>query len=407
MQKDQLIILLQKYIAGHTTEVEGKELASFMEKDANQELVIEALGEMAVTHPHDAEFDAERFLPLLDVITGADKQYLSPLPVRRMPFLRHWWAAASIILLLATGTYFWFRQSQPALLSNYQQIDIEPGREGAILTLADGRQVALDSLAGGVIALQNGAEIKLKNGQLVYDLTKEPAGEMVYNTITTPKGRQFSLRLPDGSRVWLNAASSLRYPTAFTGKERKVEVTGEAYFEVAKNTIMPFRVNVNDQVEIEVLGTQFNVNAFKDEGSINTTLLEGRVKLAVIGTKFSAGSTKTRPVTEVILTPGQQAQLFVGSKTSSGIAVMDNADIDGAVAWKNGLFNFQGNNLQEVMRQLERWYDIEVVYEKEVPDIRFGGKLKRDISLAGLLRVLKASDVNFRIEEGRRLVVMP
>ena len=318
-------------------------------------------------------------------------------PVRRISIFRRWrWAAASIILLLGVGTYLW--QSSKTNTPTVAITDIAPGGEGAILTLANGKQVVLDSLANGLIAVQKGAQTIIRNGELVYDASGAAAGEVMYNTMRTPKGRQFRLQLPDGTRVWLNAASSIRYPTAFTGEERKVEITGEAYFEVAKafsaggrEGVIPFRVNVRNKAEVEVLGTHFNINAYENEKGIHTTLLEGSVRVMQ---RSSA----------LVLKPGQQALI---SSIGEKIQLVNHADTDKVMAWKNGLFYFEGLTLEEAMRQLERWYDIEVIYEGAVPNIRFGGKMRRDISLSGLLQLLSDSQLKFRLEEGRRLIVLP
>jgi hypothetical protein len=275
-------------------------------------------------------------------------------------------------------------------------VDIAPGKNGAVLTLADGTQVVLDSLHNGVIANQKGGQVLLKEGKLAYE--PDGSGEVAYNTMTTPKGRQFQVTLPDGTKVWLNAASAVTYPTVFTGKERVVKVTGEVYFEVTKNVKMPFRVNVNNKAEIEVLGTHFNVNGYADESKISTTLLEGSVRVTV--------NSAIRPV--VTLKPGQQAQITNGISQAegTGIKVIENADSEKILAWKNGLFNFNGASLQEVMRQLKRWYDIDVVYEKGIPNITFWGEITRGVSLNDLLIGLEKTGVHFRME-GRKLVVMP
>jgi transmembrane sensor len=307
--------------------------------------------------------------------------------------------AAAILLLAGAASYFFFAdQSKPVKNTivkteplNPEQI--QPGRQGAVLTLTDGSRVVLDSLGNGLVTTQNGTKISLVNGQLVYDSKNAEAAASVataFNTMSTPKGRQFNLVLPDGSKVWLNAASSIRYPIVFAGSERKVEITGEAYFEVARNTSAPFKVKVNNETEIEVLGTHFNINSYENETSINTTLLEGSVKV-----KNSAGS--------ITLKPGQQAQ----SIKLENIKVINDVDVDKVMAWKNGFFNFQDATLQEVMRQLERWYDIEVVYEKNVPELEFFGKIGKDLSLAAVLSGLEKSNVHFRMEAGRKLVVMP
>ncbi|HVK49133.1 MAG TPA: FecR domain-containing protein, partial [Pseudobacter sp.] len=213
--------------------------------------------------------------------------------------------------------------------------------------------------------------------------------EAVFNSMSTPKGRQYNLTLPDGTQVWLNSESSIRYPTVFNGKERRVEVTGEAYFSVSRNNKMPFIVNVDRQADIQVLGTEFNVNSYANEASINTTLLEGSVR--VKANKLSQ-----------ILTPGQQAQVGQDKK----IRLVKDVDIDKVIAWKNGYFNFNDADLHEIMRQLERWYDIEVVYAKPVQPVEFRGKLERSLSLSQVLEGLQLMQVKFRIE-GRKVIIEP
>lgn len=320
------------------------------------------------------------------LVKHALRQEIPEVPVRRMYFRKWSWAAAAIALaLLSTGAYLWTvnKKSPPIQIA-----EIQPGKEGAILTLADGTRVSLDTVRNGVISLQGGATVKAVNGTLLYDGT---GNQVVYNTMTIPKGRQFQVTLPDGTQVWLNSASSIRYPTVFSGEERRVEVRGEAYFEVTKNAKMPFRVNVSNKAEVEVLGTHFNVNAYENEGSINTTLLEGSVRVA------AAQLNKN-----VVLKPGQQAQLKNGKDEMKVV----NADIDKVIAWKNGLFNFEDAHLEEVMRQLERWYDINVVYEKGVPDIAFGGEITKGVSLNGVLVLLERAGVHFRLE-GRTVVILP
>lgn len=324
---------------------------------------------------------------------------------RRTPVIRisstilRWSVAAAILILAGTLIFLQIsvkssKQNGSAPIAAIPAVknDVGPGKEGAILTLNDGRTVVLDSLGNGIITDQNGAKVVLNNGELAYNAKESINGEVAYNTIATPKGRQFRLLLGDGTKVWLNAASSLRYPTVFTGNERVVEITGEAYFEVAKNAKMPFHVKINNETEIVVLGTHFNVNSYQNEASINTTLLEGSVR--VINGKESA-----------LLTNGQQAQssLLVKNK----IKVVSNVNVERIMAWKNGVFDFQDATLGEVMRQLERWYNIEVVYEKGIPDLEFMGKMGRDLTLSEVLRGLEMSEVHFKIEGGRKLIVMP
>jgi ferric-dicitrate binding protein FerR (iron transport regulator) len=225
-------------------------------------------------------------------------------------------------------------------------------------------------------------------------------GSIAYNKMTTPRGRQFQLVLPDGTKVWLNAASSIKYPTAFVEGERRVELVGEAYFEVAKDAGKPFFVTINDKTEVQVIGTHFNVNAYPDEDIIHTTLLEGAVR---VNSSFGTG----------FLNPGDQASVvregYVHQKGDPKWNLRVTAvNTQQFVAWKDGVFDFgYANNLQTVMRQLARWYDVEVVYEKNVPNVEIWGKMQRNLTLVQLLKVLKGMELNFRLEEGRRLVIMP
>lgn len=310
-------------------------------------------------------------------------------PVRRISRYRTWWAAASILVLTGVCLYlFWPRRGadqsrvKPVVAATEP---IAPASNGAILTLGDGRQLVLDSLQNGVVAVEAGTELHLQQHQLQYD--HKDQGAATFNTLSTPRGRLFTVVLPDGTKAWLNAASSIRYPTAFTEEKREVAITGEVYFEVADNAAKPFFVRVNETMQVQVLGTHFNVNAYSNEQSINTTLLEGKVKL--IAGRGSA-----------ILTPGRQARLQEGA-----IEVLK-ADIDKVMAWKNGWFNFEGTTLQEIMRQLERWYDIEVVYPQGAPHINLHGEMTRDVTLQGLLRGLKELGLHYKLE-GKQLIILP
>jgi transmembrane sensor len=308
--------------------------------------------------------------------------------VRRIPIWRSWRAAAAaiIILSLSITAYLWLRNNNDQYLVDQQTQpakEIAPGKSGAILTLADGTQVVLDSISNGALAKENGSDISLRDGRLVYDPTVQTKNEILYNTMSTPRGRQFEITLPDGTHVWLNAASSIRYPTVFAGNERKVELDGEAYFEVTKNAKQPFIVRARNKATIEVLGTSFNISAYENEKSLNTTLLDGSVK-----------------VNGTILKPGQQARV------TDAVRVTDHADIDKVMAWQRGFFNFEGATLEEVMQQLERWYDIDVKYEQGIPDIEFGGEMSRNMSLNGVLVALEKSGIHYRLE-GRKLIVLP
>lgn len=307
-------------------------------------------------------------------------------------FLQKWkWIAASVIFVLCIGAYYLLEDrnepQQPAVVITASQI--QPGRDGAILTLADGSQLSLDSVKNGIIALQDGVTAKVVNGALVYEGN---GSKIQYNTMSTPKGRQYHLTLPDGTKVWLNAASSIKYPTVFTGGERKVQISGEAYFEVAKNSSHPFRVAVDNGIHIDVLGTSFNLNAYQDDHNSYITLIDGAVRV----TAAQAGNS-------TILKPAQQAVLTDGTVLS----VNNNVDVEKVMAWKNGVFNFENASLEYVMKEIERWYDVDVVYKNGIPDIKFWGKITKDVSLSGILIALEKTKVHFKLENKRTLVVLP
>lgn len=317
------------------------------------------------------------------------------------------WTAAAALLVMASGAYIWMQRQhsgpQQAVTAAVKG-NIQPGRQGAVLTLADGRKVVLDSLGNaGVIATENGTEVLLENGELSYKAANTVTGAVLFNTMQTPRGRRFQLTLPDGTKVWMNAGSQLRYPTVFTAKERWVELTGEAYFEVAPEAHMPFKVSIGGKAAVEVLGTAFNVSAYDNE-LCRTTLLQGSVRVNNYDQAQAATAQNS-----VVLKPLQQAVMateYKGANRNSAITVYTNVDTDKTLAWKNGLFNFDGLSLQEAMQQLERWYDIEVVYENGVPEIPFGGEISRNVSFNGLLKMLADADLKFRVEQGRKLVII-
>jgi transmembrane sensor len=308
---------------------------------------------------------------------GWQEEHLPEKPVRK---LYTWWSwAAAILLLLSVGAYLWLKPVKQQLAEV-----IHPGGNKAVLTLADGSSITLDS-AGRLVIAQGKASIHQQGGQLTYEGTSS-GDNGGFNKLSTPPGGQFKVQLPDGSTAWLNAASSIRYPVAFSGKERQVEVTGEVFLDVAQEAARPFKVIVNKGVEINVLGTQFNINAYNDRSFVSTTLIQGRVSVSKNG----------HPA---ILQPGEQAL------TGTDTRVLENVDIDKVMAWKNGMFNFEDVSLQEAMGEIERWYDVKVIYENGVPDIPFSGKISRDTNLNDLLKVLGETALKFRLEPGRRLVI--
>lgn len=402
-----IIQLLEKYSSGQANAAEIEQLLTLVRTGIHDETVVSYIENNLESFTPDNEEDIAFWKSRLEGgaarITGTSTEEgrLIEMPAikQRPGLLRKWgWAAASVLLLTIAGTYLLVsdkkKEETHSPVSIAETKHITPGKNGAVLTLADGSQLVLDSLGNGVVATQGGSSVTLKGGGLAYDPTGKTNGEIGYNTMTTPKGRQFQITLPDGTRVWLNAASSLKYPTAFTGNQRLVTVTGEAYFEVARNTLMPFKVNVDGKAAIEVLGTQFNVNAYSNEATISTTLLNGSVRI----------SENDHAET---LKPGQQGRIPQNDKAANtGIKVINGVDLAKVMAWKNGLFNLEGASLQEIMRQVERWYDIEVIYAKNVPDAEFEGKLTRDVPLSDLLVMLGKSGVHCKIEN-RTLTVLP
>ena len=384
MNDDQKIILLKKYIDRTLTDQEEGDFFSWYHDVTAEEFHHLLQRASDGGQPLVYEEASPAFLAQLNSrLTALDNEQQGA-RVRKMS--RLWWAAAAV-MVLAAGTWMLMKGPAPKqeIAVNKTVQDIAPGSNGAILTLADGSQITLDSMGNGQISNQNGSKLILQNGTLSYDAAGAATASI--NTVRTPVARQFRLVLPDGSAVWLNAASTLKYPTAFTGQDRTVEISGEAYFEVARDPERPFRVKIGNNVSIEVLGTDFNINAYTDEASIRATLLAGSIKV-------------NAPGDATVLKPGQQAAI------RETIQLNNKVNTGQVIAWKDGIFNFDAMGVEEVMRQLARWYDIEVVYEKNVPDIRFYGEIGRNLSLSQVLEGLKLSGVNFRIE-GKRLIVLP
>ena len=298
--------------------------------------------------------------------------------------------AASFALIIAGAcVYLIFNSRSRSSNISPQQIalknDILPGGNKAILTLANGTHIILDSADNGQVAnLGSSSVIRINKGLLSYNplrSNRAVTNSNQYNTLTTPKGGQYQLELSDGTKVWLNAASSIRYPTSFAGVAiRKVEVTGEAYFEIAKDAKQPFQVKVGD-MQVDVLGTSFNIEAYKDEPTIKTTLLEGGVRI-------------TEGTNTQILNPGEQSQL-----TQNGqMKLVKHVDLDGTIAWKNGYFSFDQADLQTVMLKIARWYNVRVFYQGDMLKQRFGGEIQQNLTLSQVLTILGKSQINFRIE---------
>lgn len=307
---------------------------------------------------------------------------------RKVKLWPKWAAVASIAIIIFTGGYFYFQTSSKNFRPNEIVNDIAPGKNGATLTLANGQKILINDALAGNIATQSGVSIsKNASGQIIYEITDNGSNNSEYNTLSTTRGQQTQVRLPDGTLVFLNAESSLKYPTSFKiSTKRQVSLTGEGYFEVAKDKTHPFIVQTSKQ-EVEVLGTHFNINTYSTESNVRTTLLEGSVKIS------SSNISK-------ILKPNEQAVL-----TGDGNIKVSEADAAVAVAWKNNQFMFDSENIQTVMRMVERWYDVEVEYVGDITDEKFWGGVSRFDNVSKVLKSLESTGkVHFKIE-GRKIYV--
>ncbi|MVN20482.1 FecR family protein [Mucilaginibacter arboris] len=374
--------LLKKYRLGTLTDQERALLESWYIQYARSNSNIDISQE-------ELQEDLDNIYNALPIHKKAVRNLFAPRSIRFSLY------AASVVLFMIAGMLFLKNKQRhvPKLASAYQTT-IAPGKSSAVLTLADNRKIVLDNNFSGAIAHENGITVsKTTAGLLRYTVNEKQASNdatVAYNTISTPVGGEYQVVLADGTEVWLNALSSIRFPTSFKGSERKVEITGEAYFEVAKNAQMPFRVVSGYQV-VEVLGTHFNISAYPDESAVATTLLEGSVKVAM-----NDGQVK-------VLKPGQQALIL---KKNNSFTVKD-VDAEDAVAWKNGYFQFADDDLKSIMNQLSRWYNVEIVYQHANLDQKFGGTISRSKNLSQVLRILELTgNVRFRVE-GRRVTVMP
>ncbi|KIO74504.1 hypothetical protein TH53_26050 [Pedobacter lusitanus] len=374
--------LLEKYKSGNCTDAEKAIVETWYLK-----FELERPGDLSDTELNDATDRIWNKLPVHEEN-----------PVKRRKLWSYAGIAAAILFVVSAGTYYlkpFSFNSHPALLKQTAKTEfpqILPGGNKATLTLANGRKITLDEAGNGRLAEQAGMIItKTKDGQLVYTVSDRGNlinGQTETNVISTPKGGQYQINLPDGTKVWLNAASSLRFPVVFTGAERKVSLTGEAYFEVAKAyPAKPFKVAAALQT-VEVLGTHFNISSYSDEPAVKTTLLEGSVKVTV----------KTTSNPDVLLKPGQQSSL-VGNQLHVNLA-----NTEEAVAWKNGMFRFKDADLLTVMRSVARWYDVEVSYEGSLPARQFSGEIHRNINLSEVLDILSFFKVHFRVE-GKKITV--
>ncbi|MFD2887467.1 FecR family protein [Chitinophaga cymbidii] len=383
MKQQELKILLDKYLDGQPlSEEEQAQLAQW-----------------------DTRFDGEQ--GLLEQLTDVEKEHLqqriwqnvalaaAPGTQGHRPRYRRmirYAAAAAILLLLGIGGGWLLltdRQEAPELDSHHISPEqIWPGTKTPTLTLADGRSIRLDSLKQGELTREGAVQVvKEEDGQITYKPGKDAGDQLLqYNTLSNPRGSKVvQIMLADGTAVWLNAGSAVTYPTAFTGKERRVRITGEAYFEVKPDKKRPFIVSYNEYTAVHVLGTRFNVNGYEDEPDVRVTLLEGSVLVHHRNEQLR-------------LRPGEQARI------GTTLSLAGNVNTDEVMAWKNGYFSFNGTDIRVLMRQIARWYDVDVVYEGNVREMRFGGEMPRNTSLAQVLEMLRTSGVNCKMD-GRQLII--
>jgi transmembrane sensor len=390
--KDDKKYLLELLDKKELSFLERSWLLNYIEH-TDQDVLVKLLEDQFMNSLNDPQpINSERSIQILNEI---HKKILQP-ETRSNVFqlwIRRIAVAACVIGVIATGILYAIKKNTTNIAANHSRSktfsnDVNAGGVKATLTLANGAKVILDDVKNGTVSNQGNTKVTKTDGKLAYNANSSSA-ESVYNTVSTPRGGHYQVELPDGSQVWLNAVSSIRFPTAFTGKERVVEITGEAYFEVAKNKKLPFVVKVNNS-EVRVFGTHFNVMAYSDEAVVKTTLLEGSVQ-------FSSGSSSC------MLKPGEQSEL----DKSGQVKVNTDVDVDNVVAWKNGLFDFENAGIEDIMRQLSRWYDVDVVYNNKKVNDRFYAEIPSTSNLSEVLRALELTGkVSFDIQ-GRKIIINP
>ncbi|CAL1516440.1 FecR domain-containing protein [Chitinophaga sp. MM2321] len=404
MSDKRLTYLFFQYFNKTIAAEELDELMLLLNDPVNEQRVKVLMEETyQVFEPGKRVLDDVQSKQLFTRILAHSEPVVKELPVGRRRTM--WWrmtAAAAVLLLFSAGFYWWSAdRSQPSVATADNRTDVLPGGSKATLLLADGSTITLDSTGNQVIK-QGNATINQYNGRLQY--TGNNTATVSYNTLATPLGGQFRITLPDGSNVWLNSASSLRYPTAFAGKERVVELHGQGYFEIAQNANQPFKVRVlpeqgqhtlgeekgpeKQPMEVQVLGTHFDIMAYADESTVKTTLLEGAVKVK-------------QGITQATLEPGQQAVL----NNASNALFVQAADINQVIAWKTGFFEFANTDLATIMRQVARWYDVEVVFRNKHPSEQFFGRVSRNMPLSHILRLLEENGLHFSME-GKKVTVL-
>ena len=391
MSQERIKQLLKLYADNAATKEEVEEVFGFI-KSGESDVHLEQM----IAESYDEEPAITLLQENCDQVWNKIHSEVRATSKKRLPvlFIKRYVAAASLLLMMGSAFLFMvYKKNEKKTgiaASNAHTNDIKPGGNKATLTLADGSVIMLDTAKNGYVANQSNTKIiKLNTGLLSYKKEGKNEGKVLFNTITTPRGGQYQLELPDGTVVWLNAASSLIFPTAFVGKERRVELKGEAYFEVAKNAAMPFHVTASN-TNITVLGTHFNIMSYAEEQNISTTLLEGGINLT------ANGVTKN-------LQPGRQVDL---NRTTNNLDE-HNANIKQVMAWKNGEFRFKETGIKELMRQVGRWYDVDVEYKTKSTNQYFTASLPRMQNVSALLQMLELTGtVHFKIDN-KKIIVLP
>ncbi|HYO21158.1 MAG TPA: FecR domain-containing protein [Flavisolibacter sp.] len=387
---DHIAPLITGYNNGTLSQTEQNELSEWINTSKANKLLFDELTDPDRLRGHLRQMEA------FDEATAWQRIKESGLPMQApiVPMYRRRWYAwtsvAAIVLLMVTGYFILGERKTDNILPPVAATkDVEAPKETkAVITLADGRQVELDSINSGILAVEGNVNVvRNAEGEIVYSGN---AIDVAFNTLYNPRGSKvISLILHDGTRVWLNNESSITYPTAFTAGERRVEITGEVYMEVAKNASKPFKVVINNGSEVEVIGTRFNINSYKDEAVAKTTLLEGKIRFT------KNGSSR-------ILLPGQQVQV----NKEGDITLVNDANTEEAMAWKNGYFHFVRADLPTVMKQLARWYDLDVQFEGPIAPREFGGEMQRSLPLSSALKLFEKGKIRFRVES-KKLTVLP
>lgn len=386
LQENEFNELILRYISGEITPSEKLTLLEMLDKQESLDSLDSIMRDNLAKAKNNfaTEEQTQEFVNKLNARITSKTIKLEP-KESKIFRLKNWMVAASLVIAVGIGATYIVNNEQDeqiAMVEEEAPTEITAAVSGAILTLADGSQIVLDSLGNGQVAQQSNTTISNKDGKLIYNSQK--GATTVYNTMTTPQ--KYNLQLADGTKVWLNASSSIKFPTTFSGSTREVSITGEAYFEVSPDKKRPFIVEVRG-MQVEVLGTHFNINSYNDEELIRTTLLEGSV---VINQNMRSKK----------LYPGQQAVV----NSIGDISLDKNVNLSQVMSWKNGLFYFENSSLEEVMRELSRWYDVEVVYVDGIPNRNFEGEIQRNLKLSEVLRILELNKVNFKLE-GRTVLI--